>query len=44
MNAIPDNISGWLQPAAKSVLKFKRVSGTVCVLAFYIADLANFSQ
>jgi hypothetical protein len=42
MNSIPDSISGWLQPAAKSVLKFKRVSGTVCILRFYVADMANF--
>jgi hypothetical protein len=28
MNSIPDRITGWLQPAAKTVLKFKQVSGT----------------
>jgi hypothetical protein len=27
MNAIPDSITEWLQPAAKPLLKFKRVSG-----------------
>jgi hypothetical protein len=28
MNSIPDSISGWMQPAAKSLLKFKSVSTT----------------
>jgi hypothetical protein len=25
MNSIPDRITAWLQPAAKSILKFKQV-------------------
>jgi len=29
MNSIPDWIAEWLQPAAKTVLKFKRVSGII---------------
>jgi hypothetical protein len=36
MNAIPDGITEWLQPAAKPLLKFKRVS------CFHIIKTASF--
>jgi len=39
MNSIPDSIAGWLQPAAKPLLQFKRVSGTAH--RFPLTSMAN---
>lgn len=39
MSSIPDRITGWLQPAAKTMLKFKQVRGTEGVLRFSTATI-----
>lgn len=39
MNSIPDSMTAWLQPAAKSLLKFKRVCRSISAISILFCML-----